>query len=94
MENEIIELMQSNGFDKIKLLTLVDLSNEFCADLEEYPIVANVVEIKNGEVYIYDESDEVKNGVIEPIYKLSDLSKGVAEDVKLSVVDTLGIIKR
>lgn len=75
MEKKIKELLEKNGLTKVKLLSLIDLGNALDADLEEYPIVADIVEIRDGDVYIYDEADEDENGVIEPIFKVSELKE-------------------
>ena len=89
MEQEIIKLMRGYGYDKIKLVVLIDLGDEFDADLELYPIVADVVEIRAGEVYIYDEADEDENGEIAPMYKLTKLSDDIQKEVKWALVETL-----
>lgn len=75
MEKKIKELLEKKGLTRVKLLSLIDLGNALDADLEEYPIVADVVEIRDGDVYIYDEADEDENGVIEPIFKVSELKE-------------------
>ena len=75
MEKKIKELLEKNGLTKVKLLSLIDLGNALDADLEEYPIVADIVEIRDGDVYIYDEADEDENGVVEPIFKVSELKE-------------------
>lgn len=92
MEKEIIDLMKSNNLKKINLISLIDLGNALDADLEEYPIIADVIEIRDNNVYIYDSSNEDNNGDIEPIYKLSDLPKYIIDDVFCVLKDTL-IIK-
>lgn len=92
MEKEIIKMMRDKGFNKIKLLTLIDLGNALDKDLDEYPLFADMVEIRDNEVYIYDACNKDENGVIEQIYKLSDLPNDVVEDVKYSLVDALDII--
>ena len=92
MEKEIIDLMLSNGLNKIKLFDLIDMGNGLDDDLEEYPIVADVIEIRDNVVYIYDEADEDANGVIEPLYRLSDLSDSIKKDVRWALIETLGII--
>lgn len=75
MEKKIKELLEKKGLTRVKLLSLIDLGNALDADLEEYPIVADVVEIRDGDVYIYDEADEDENGVVEPIFKVSELKE-------------------
>ena len=75
MEKKIKELLEKKGLTRVKLLSLIDLGNALDADLEEYPIVADIVEIRDGDVYIYDEADEDENGVVEPIFKVSELKE-------------------
>lgn len=81
MEKKIKDLLEKKGLTKVKLLSLIDLGNALDADLEEYPIVADVVEITYDGVYIYDEADEDSNGVIEPIFKVSELEKSMPNAV-------------
>lgn len=89
---DVINLMSSNGLSKVFLFSLIDLGDGLDVDLESYPIVADAIEVIDGEVYIYDQSDEDENGKIELKYKLSDLPNGVIKDVRWVLSETLGII--
>ena len=94
MEQEIIKLLKDYGSDRIKLLTLIDLGDELDADLETYPIVCDMVEVIDGNVYIYDSADVDDNGDIEPIHKLSKLSESIQKEVKWTLIETLGVISK
>lgn len=94
--DEIKKLIRKCGSDKVKLLVLIDLGDELDDDLEAYPIVADVMEIIDDDVFIYDECHEDENGIVDAMFKtnLGDLSQDIQKSAKFALKYTLSIINK
>jgi len=94
--DEIKKLIRKSGSNKVKLLVLIDLGDGLDYDLETYPIVADVMEIIDGDVFIYDECHEDENGIVDAMFKtnLGDLSQDIQKSAKFALEYTLSIINK
>ena len=94
--DEIKKLIRKCGSDKVKLLVLIDLGDGLDDDLEAYPIVADVMEIIDDDVFIYDECYEDENGIVDAMFKtnLGDLSQDIQKSAKFALEYTLSIINK
>lgn len=92
-KDSIRELLSKNKLEKIKLSTLIDLGDypkENNDDNDETPIVANTVEIIDGNnMIVYDDRDEDENGVICPIWNLDDMNESQMKEVMSNLLYTL-----
>lgn len=86
MEEEVKNLLLGSGQSQIVLKGQVYLTDE--VDNEE-PIIANVVALCNGDVYIYDNSDINGDGIVTLVWKFSDLDDEIQEDVLNALKKTL-----
>jgi len=86
MENQVKSLISSSGSDQIVLDHPVYLTDEV---EDEEPIIANVVALYQGSVYIYDNHDIDENGVVTLVWKYGDLDDEIQEDVLNELKDTL-----
>ena len=87
MENEVKKLISGSGADQIVLDHPVYLTDEVEG---EEPIIANVVALYQGSIYIYDNHDIDENGVVTLVWKYGDLDDEIQEDVLNELKDTLG----
>ena len=88
-ETEIKELFKVNEIRKLRLENLVDLGCEIDEGGDDEPIVANVIEIKDGDILLYDERDTDEQGVINPVWNLKDLADRVKSGALWSMKETL-----
>lgn len=86
MENQVKNLILGTGNDQIILNHQVYLTDEVEG---EEPIIANVVALCEGDVYIYDNHDIDSNGMVTLVWKYGDLDDEIQEDVLNELKATL-----
>ena len=91
MEQEIINILNSRGLDKIYVEVLIDLGDEPDWDGELVAITCNTIAIENGKVIIYDDNNEDWDGSVEDEdkYFFSNLDEYTQKEVMFSLNFTL-----
>lgn len=91
MEKKIIDIMRSNGLDKVHLDYLVDLGDWCDADGDILPLVGNTIVIEDDSVIIYDDNNEIYGHVdSEDKYRFAELEEQQQEEAFFWLNATLG----